>query len=399
MNLLRDIITYVRRIVKSPSDADLSDNLIIDYINRFLIHDVNARLELFDLKTTYQFQTRPGFDKYNMPLYDLVDVSPDDPDNNDFDVSFYPVYQGFMDPIYINGVQAAFNTRQDNFYLNRQYVMQNQVQVATGDGTSGPYTINLPVQPNATDTVNPPFNGIIRGHVDISGVISRNVNTDPILLDVPDVDVPVTSTHAAVYITSTDENNNNVVVSDSGQFLASDSHYGLLINPGKAPRGNTILTGDYTTSLNTVNYVTGVAKLNFPVSIPTGRSINAQCFFFTSGLPRSVLFYNNTITLDHPPDRQYLVEMTAYLTPTAFLNSTQAIPFAYMSEYIARGAARKFLSDTKDEEQFNFYEPFFREQELLVLKRSDRQFTATRRQNIYSNGHNYNYGNYGNYNI
>ena len=53
MNLLNDIITYVRRIVKAPSNTVLTDDLIIDYINRFWIMDVDARIQLFDLKTQY----------------------------------------------------------------------------------------------------------------------------------------------------------------------------------------------------------------------------------------------------------------------------------------------------------------------------------------------------------
>jgi hypothetical protein len=98
------------------------------------------------------------------------------------------------------------------------------------------------------------------------------------------------------------------------------------------------------------------------------------------------LFNNNVITLRSPPDRQYLVELDAYLSPSAFFNTEGSIPFGYMAEYIARGAARKILSDTGDVEQFMFYEPLFREQENLVWKRSQRQFTATRTQTIYSQG-------------
>ena len=80
--------------------------------------------------------------------------------------------------------------------------------------------------------------------------------------------------------------------------------------------------------------------------------------------------------------------MDAYLSPSAFLNTATAIPFGYMAEYIARGAARKILSDTGDQDQFMFYEPLFREQELLVWKRSQRQWTATRTETIYSQGMN-----------
>src|SRR6185503_13233049 len=102
MNLLQDIITYVRRIIKAPSNATITDSLIIDYINRFWIMDVDARIQLFDLKKTYQFQTVPGFDQYNMPLYSVQTESPDsDPQN----INFYPVYQVFQGPAYINGIQ------------------------------------------------------------------------------------------------------------------------------------------------------------------------------------------------------------------------------------------------------------------------------------------------------
>lgn len=119
-------------------------------------------------------------------------------------------------------------------------------------------------------------------------------------------------------------------------------------------------------------------------------------FYFECGLPRTILFYNNTITLRSPPDTQYLVEIDAYLSPAAFFDQTQAIPFAYMAEYIARGAARKILSDTGDIEQFQFYEGLFREQEMLVWKRSQRQFTATRTSTIYSEGINQGQGGFNN---
>ena len=80
------------------------------------------------------------------------------------------------------------------------------------------------------------------------------------------------------------------------------------------------------------------------------------------------------------------MELDAYLTPAAFLSTSNAVPFGYMSEYIARGAARKILADTGDIEQFQFYEPLFKEQEILVWKRSQRQFTSSRTPTIYSAG-------------
>ncbi len=397
MNFLSDIITYVRRIIKSPSNAVITDNLIIDYINRFYISDVDARMQLFDLKTKYAFQTAPGVDRYNMPLYNVQSETPTDTTAQD--IGMYPVYQGFLSPMYINGIEVGFQTQKNLFFNTYPNVVQNMTAVAVGAGNTGPYTFTFPISPGNSTPVNPPVQAILRGHVDIAGVISTGNNVDPPLISAARIlniatdpfiqNIPVTSVDAAVYITSTDANGNNVVITDSGQFLQANVNYGLLMQPGNAPRGNLPLTGGpvpaYSTTQNTINYFTGtVTGLYFPVAIPNGVNINAQCYFFQSGLPRSALYYNNTLTLRSPPDRQYLVELDAYLTPAAFFNTTKAIPFGYMAEYIARGAARKILSDTGDVEQFQFYEPLFREQELLVWKRSQRQWTSTRTQTIYS---------------
>jgi hypothetical protein len=384
MMLLSDIITYVRRIIKSPSNAVISDNLIIDYINRFYIVDLDARIQLFDLKTKYQFQTTPAIDKYNMPLYSVQTQ----PGNQT--IGMFPVYQGFTGPAYINGVQVPLYTQKNQFFNIFPNIVQNLGVVATGDGSSGPYDIQIPILPGSTPP-NPPLDGVLRGHIDITGIIATGNNIDPpIATDATAgaaiASTPVTSVDSAVYLTALGADNSNVVVADSGWFLSNDQNYGLLMQPGKAPLGNLRLTGDYDTFDNTINYITGEVNVTFPVIIPSGNNISAQVFFFQTGLPRGVLFYNNTLTLRSPPDQQYLVEIDAYLSPAGFLNTAAAIPFGYMAEYIARGAARKILSDTGDIEQFQFYEPLFREQELLVWKRSQRQWTATRTETIYSQG-------------
>lgn len=400
MNYLRDIITYVRRIIKSPSDSVITDALIIDYINRFWIMDVDARMQLFDLKTKYQFQTQPGVDQYNMPLYAVQSETPGSPAAQD--IAKYPVYQGFLGPAYVNGVQIDFTTQKNEFFKNWPNVVQYSQQVATGDGTTGPYTIQLPILSNQTPP-NPPVQAILRGHCDIAGIIQTS-NIDPPLVSSAEItaldpfieDMPVTSVFPAFYLTSTGVDGQNVIVCDSGQFLESNVNYGILMQPGQAPLGNLPLTSgpvpNYSTSQNTINYLTGEATVYFNAPVADGMAINAQCYYFQTGLPRGVLFYNNVLTLRSPPDRQYLVELDAYLTPAAFFATGQALPFAYMGEYIARGAARKILADTGDTEQFMFYEPLFKEQEILVWKRSQRQFTATRTQTIYSQGASSGYG-------
>lgn len=468
MNFLRDIITYVRRIVKTPSDAVITDNLIIDYINRFCTQDMDARVQLFDLKTKYQFQTQPGYDQYNIPMYE-IQVEP----GTQF-ISYYPVYQGFSGPAYINGIQVPLQTLKEAFFNAFPNVTQVMNIVVQGNGTAGPYNFQFPISPNNTmpNPLNTPFNYILRGHVDLTGIVTLattpgfGIYSDPprvtnaqALITIPAA--PVANVFPAVYITSNGADGRSIVVSDSGQFLDSNQNLGLLMQGGRNPDGNLTLQNGYQNSFNitnitqapnavvtaannfvvgqviqinnvggmvelngksftvtvagagafsinvdstgftpytaggtassftnVINYFTGeVTNLIFPSAIPQGVNINAQCYLFATGLPRAILYNNNTLTFRAPPSQQWLVEIDAYLTPAAFISSNQAIQFAYMSEYIARGAARKILSDIGDVEQFQFYEPLFKEQEQLVWKRSQRQFTATRTPTIYSQGY------------
>lgn len=388
MNLLSDIITYIRRIIKTPSNAAITDDLLIDYINRFWIMDVDARIQLFDLKTKYSFQTTPAVDQYNMPLYDVQSEGGQT-------VGMFPVYQGFTSPAYINGVQVFLQTQKDPFFKVWPNYVQNLQQVAVGDGGTT-YSFTLPILPASTPP-SPPINGILRGHIDIAGIIATGTNEDPPLANNPTAitlipQIPVTSVFPAFYLTTQAADGSNMVVSDSGIFLEGNINHGLLMSPGKAPYGNAPLAG-YSTTNNTVNYLTGEVNVTFPAAVADGVNINAQCYFFQGGLPRSILFYNNVLTLRSPPAMQYLVELDAYLSPAAFFNTAAAIPFGYMAEYIARGAARKILSDVGDVEQFNFYEPLFIEQEQLVWKRSQRVWTSTRTETIFSQGLNQGQGN------
>jgi hypothetical protein len=359
--------------------------------------DVDARIQLFDFKKKYQFQTSPGVDRYNMPLYTVQSETPGVPAAQD--IGMYPVYQGFLGPMYANGYEITFQTQKDIFFRSWPNIVQQSIVVGRGNGSNGPYTLMIPISPNNALPLNPPIQAIIRGHIDIAGIISTGINQDPPLItntQIVNLDpfiesMPTTSVTSSVYFTATATDGTNITVADSGQFLSGNANYGLLMNPGNAPLGNTALTGgpapNYSTTQNTFNYFTGIAtNVYFPAAIPAGADINAICNYFQSGLPRCALYYDNTITLRSVPDRQYLIEVDGYLTPAAFFSSTQMIPYAYMSEYIARGAARKMLADTGDWDQFDRYEGLFKEQESLVHIRSQRQWTATRTQTIYAMG-------------
>lgn len=394
MDLLSDIVTYVRRIIKAPSSAQITDNLIVDYINRFLIMDVDARIQLFDYKTKYIFQTQPGIDQYNMPMYQLQSSSVQST------INYYPVYQGFTSTAYVNGIQVPMQTERNWFFNVWPNIVQQMNSVAVGNGTNGPYTFTFPIAPNNQTPLNIPIQYILRGHINTNGLIALANSAFGAYQDPPTVtnaqaigatgtiaSVPVANQFPAVFISSNGTDGSNIQVVDSGQVLTGNQNLGLLMQPGTNPTGNLPLPNGYSTTQNVINYYTGtVSNLYFPTAIPSGVSINAQCYFFQCGLPRGILYYDNTLLFRSPPDQQYTVELDAYLTPAGFLATTAAIPFAYMCEYIARGAARKILSDTGDIEQFQFYEPLFKEQETLVWKRSQRQWSSSRTQTIYSQG-------------
>jgi hypothetical protein len=277
-----------------------------------------------------------------------------------------------MTPCYVSGIQVPFYTDRSSFWNLWPNYVQTLEYAGIGDGSAGPYQLTLPFFP------------ALAGHIDINGIVTSGATSDPPIVSNFMTNIPTTSVYSAVYITATAADGSNIVVADSGQFLYGNQGYGLLMSVGQAPFGNSSLPGGYSTTSNTVNYNSGTLNVQFPVAIPAGTPINVQSYFFEQGIPRAILYFNNCITIRPPPNIPYLVEMDAYLSPAAFLNTSGAIPFGYMAEYIARGAARKILSDTGDVEQFSFYEPLFREQETLVWKRSQRQFTASRTGTIFS---------------
>jgi len=134
--------------------------------------DVDARIQLFDLKTKYQFQTVPGFDKYNTPLYSIQSESTDSTPQS---ISYYPVYQGFESPAFVNGVNVPLYTERTNFINTWPNIVQQQNVVAVGDGTAN-YTFTLPVAPGNQLPYNTPLQYLLRGHVDNNGVNPNRIN-------------------------------------------------------------------------------------------------------------------------------------------------------------------------------------------------------------------------------
>lgn len=317
-NFLSDVVTWVRRIVKTPSNQALNDDVIKDYINRFYIYDMPSRIQLFELKRQYTFETIPNISQYQFN---------------------YQNYQMVLPPVYCDGVEMGFFQSNDQFYKVFPELVLNE-QPLQGDGTNGPYTVNFGRAP------------VLRGFIDDLG------NLLP-----------------AVFITATDLAGELLYIVDTGTggLIQTDATF----QKDPSGVGPPLIAG-------TIDYILGTATFTFDDIIPAGNVINTQSSPYSSGFPRILLFFNNIFKLYPVPDRSYKIQLDCYITPTAFLETADAVPFNYMSEYLARGAARKILSDNADYDQFQFYEPLFREQENNVLRRSERQRATQRTPTIFS---------------
>lgn len=243
-------------------------------------------------------------------------------------------YQLAENPVYIDGVNIGLYQSNDQFYKVFPDLVQNQT-FAVGNGTPGPYSNSVSAFP------------IIRGFADDLG------NLEPY-----------------VFVTAKDQFNNMMYLVDNGNGIMNqtDSTFQQIL----------------VASAGTVNYLTGAISVTFSANVQAGYNIQVQTNPYSPGTPRICLFFNNIFKFRPIPDKVYKAQFDVYVTPSQFLNTSDAIPFAYMAEYLARGAARKALSDVADEEQIRFYEPFFREQENLVLRRTERIRSGQRTPTIFS---------------
>lgn len=163
--MLTDIFTWIRRIIKSPSEQSISSNIIGDYVNRFSAYDLPAQLQLFELRRQYTFETIANIFEYQAPFFSaLTSNFPANPNPPPFIQNplvqqpqiVLPVYQMFRDPIYCDGVQMGWFQSNDTFYKVFPELVLNEFPIQ-GNNTTGPYTFNIGRSP------------ILRGYIDDLG--------------------------------------------------------------------------------------------------------------------------------------------------------------------------------------------------------------------------------------
>lgn len=337
---LQKIYTKIRRLTRSPSTAQLSDDDINNYVNDFLLFDLPEHLRLFDLRKTFSFYTTPLVGDY---FTNTTDV------NSPF-YQFKNRYITIHEPLYIAGFKRFFTQSRDQFYgLYPQ--IQSLVTGTYGDAA----TMNF----YGTLQANP----IIRGQLLFS---SQAVDGSGLTL----VDVPY----------------------EFGSFYFP--RYGAIVVPNTpAPA--------IADPNNFINYSTGQYDITFPTPPALGAPINIQSVPTVAALPQAVLYYDDIFTVRPIPDQVYKIEFEVYIRPTELLSTdtTMTPEIHQWAQFIAYGATLKVFQDRMDMESINNIMPEFKNQMNLVNRKTIVQLTNQRTSTIFTEGNaNWPYGGWGNFN-
>ena len=125
----------------------------------------------------------------------------------------------------------------------------------------------------------------------------------------------------------------------------------------------------YPGGIGTVDYVTGLFNINFPVAPASGTQMTLWVSQYQTGRPYSLLFWNNEFTIRPVPKLIHKVEVETYLTPVQFLETTDNPILNQWWQLIAIGAAIKVLEDRQDMEGVQNLSVLYDRQESLTLAR------------------------------
>lgn len=301
---------------------------IDDYINDFYLYDFDEHMRTLQLEDWYYFQTQPNLNTYNLPKN----------------------YFSAQGPIYVDGYEIAWYQNPQMFFRIWPQLSFIQNAVATGNGTTGPYTFTLssvPIQPGTvvfgtTPVASPPLESF-----------SDSVQSDTFVNPVSTL----------------------VTYPNQGTLFASSAAV-----PSTTP--------------STLNYITGAVTLNFAVAVPNGVSINAHYYPYVASRPRDCLFFQQQFTFKPVPNDVYQIKVMAYQQPTValasggtasqFTNQTDSPTFNEWWQMLAYGAALKILIEQGDHEEYQRNKMYFEEAKMLAQRRALKQLSNQRIQTPYS---------------
>jgi hypothetical protein len=150
---LNAIKTMVRRVTRTPSLSQLSEEQLEQYINTFILYEFPSTLRLFNLRTVLTFYTQPFVDTYETNTTDITDPL----------YNFKNKYIAVHPPLFLAGVPGFYTQQRDVFYgYWPQFNTIANLPGAFGNNTTGPFTGVVTAHPMLA-------NNVIVSCLDISG--------------------------------------------------------------------------------------------------------------------------------------------------------------------------------------------------------------------------------------
>lgn len=322
------IVKKVRRLTASASESSLSTQDIFQYINTFYSQDFPYGIKIDQMRSVYTFFTEPYRDRY--PL----------------DVNYN---QGVRAPCYVEGIQATFYKDRQQFF-NVWPRFPTPFHPINGDGTKTAFSFTIPA----------PFlpNEVVLGGVDSSGN-PISVNDDGhgnLQLQIPNPVVSIPAQYNPPITNAAIPGMKNLNTGNPGLNNVNTN----TLDPFSVP---------YPSGIGTVNYVTGVFNINFPVAPAAGTQMTLWVAQYQTGRPYSILFWNNEFQIRPVPKLIHKIEIETYLTPVQFMQMNDVPILNQWWQYIAYGAACEILRDRQDMEGVSNLQEGMMRQEALVLER------------------------------
>lgn len=183
---LQNIITKVRQLTRSPSDATLTDQTIVDNVNTFITLDFPQHLRLEPLLQNITWYCQPNIDTY------ATNSVPGLTDFNNYVISIDK-------PMYIAGYQALVVQSQEEFYAIWPKLNSILSIGLAGDGVTTTFSGTLqqiPVLQNSVlfDSIDANNNGLI--------LVDYPVTSEVGALGLPDAPQTIPSPYGSInYIT------------------------------------------------------------------------------------------------------------------------------------------------------------------------------------------------------
>lgn len=362
---LEAIQQKVRRITRSPSEAQLTTDDLNNYINTVTIYDLPANLRTFQLRQPFSFQCNPYQDTYYTDIQSFGGAT-----NAAFNplYNFQNLYLAIHKPVYVAGYETFYTQSREEFF--QSYPINQFIQNigVTGDGITTTFTGTVQFGGTPNSSLSNASLSILKRNVLFDSI---DINGNGLsLIDVPILDATtgVETIYGNLYVPGT-------VPTDPS---APPVGYPIAPPLASAPYITGVLANNY------INYVTGEFVITFPVAPANGKTINSQTVPTIPSRPFGLLFYNNTITVRPVPDQPYTINFEVDARPTQLFQTSSVPQLAELWQYISYLAATRIFQDRMDMDSVQMIAPEMDQQERMCLRRTLVQLTNARAGTIYA---------------